>query len=54
MILKKWQLLIEKLENTAKGIGEDILEESDEVKAFGEIALLRRNLETFLRENWDQ
>jgi len=48
-----WNLLISKLNNTAKNIGEDVLTK-DECKAFGELALLQRGIEQFLKKHWDE
>ncbi len=49
-----WERFFTKLKNTVDGIQDDILVDSDEVKAFGEIALLKRDLEKFLKEHWDE
>ena len=53
MKTENWDLLILKLGNTAKNIGEDVLAK-DEGKAFGELALLQRDIEQFLKKHWDQ
>ena len=54
MKLAEWQKLIDILQNNAHNISEDILKDQDEIKAIGEIALLQRRLEKFMRENFDE
>ncbi len=52
-ILEKFDLMVQHLRNTADNVAEDVFVDCDEVKAFGELALLQRYIEKFLRENWD-
>ena len=46
--LGDWDLLIKVLNNTADNIREDVLEDSDEVKAFAHICMLKFRLEKFI------
>lgn len=49
-----WELMASKLINAGKNLIEDVRLNSDEIKAFGELALLKRDIELFLQENWDE
>ena len=53
MKLGEWEKIIQFLKNSVDGIATDVLEDSDEVKAFGELALLQRSIERILREKWE-
>jgi hypothetical protein len=48
--LADWDLLIKVLNNAAENIREDMLESSDEVKAFAEVCMLKFKLEKFIRD----
>jgi hypothetical protein len=52
--LDEWEKIIQSLKNSVDNVASDILEDSDEVKAFGELALMQRSIEKILREKYDQ
>jgi hypothetical protein len=51
--LDEWEKIIQFLKNSVDGIVADVLKDCDEVKAFGELALLQRFIEKTLREIWE-
>ncbi len=53
MKIDEWEKIIQLLKNSVDNIASDILEDSDEVKAFGELALMQRSIEKILREKYD-
>ncbi len=53
MKLDEWEKIIQALKNSVDNIATDVLKDSDEVKAFGELALLQRFIEKTLREKWE-
>jgi phage FluMu gp28-like protein len=48
--LSDWDLLVRILNNVADNIREDVLVDSDEVKAFAEVCLLKHRLEKFIAD----
>jgi hypothetical protein len=46
--LTEWERIIQLLRNSAKNIGEDVIDASDEVKAIGELFILRHDITDFL------
>lgn len=54
MKLDDWEKIIRKLRNDVDSIASDVLEDSDEVKAFGELALLRLEIDSILQKYWLQ
>jgi hypothetical protein len=52
--LEIWQKIIFALTQSVQAVEEDVLIDEDEVKAFGELALLQRQIEGYLRQWWDQ
>ena len=53
MKIDEWEKIIQSLKNRVDNIASDILEDSDEVKAFGALALMQRSIEKILREKYD-
>jgi hypothetical protein len=51
--IDEWEKIIQFLKNSVDNIGSDVLKDSDEVKAFGELALMQRSIEKILREKWE-
>ena len=49
----EWEKIIQSLRYDVDSLATDVLEDSDEVKAFGELALMQRKIEKILREKWD-
>jgi len=47
-----WDKIIRKLRNCVDNIASDVVEDSDEVKAFGELALLRLEIDSILQKYW--
>jgi len=45
-----WDLLVRCLVNTTENIGEDVVVDSDEVKAFAEVCMLKFTLEKFIED----
>lgn len=52
MKIEEWEKMFLKLRNTADNISEDVLLDKDEVKAFGELALLEKQIHYFLHKAW--
>ncbi len=48
--LADWDLLIKALNNAADNIREDIVKDSDEVKAFAQVCMLKFKLEEFIAD----
>ena len=48
--LSDWDLLVRILNNVADNIREDVVVDSDEVKAFAEVCLLKLRLEKFIAD----
>jgi len=46
--LSDWDFLVKVLNNTAENIREDVITDSDEVKAFAEVCMLKFKLEKFI------
>ncbi|MEM2999589.1 MAG: hypothetical protein QXX34_03575 [Candidatus Bathyarchaeia archaeon] len=53
MELDIWREFIRKLQNIVNNICEDVFVDNDEIKAFGEIALLKMDLTRFLVEHYE-
>ena len=53
MKLDEWEKIIQFLKNSVDGIAADVLKDCDEVKAFGDLALLQGYVEKILREIWE-
>ena len=53
MKIAEWEKIIQHLRSDVDSIASDVLEDSDEVKAMGELALMQRYIEKILREKWD-
>lgn len=51
---KSWEKIIFCLKSYADGIKVDVFDGKDEIKALGELALLNRIIEGFLKEYWDK
>ena len=49
--MEDWHKLLTYLQNATNNIRKDVLENSDEVKAFGEMALLCNVLDLFLEQS---
>lgn len=52
MKLEVWEKIIQQLRFDVDGIASDVLESSDELKAFGELALLRLRIDEILKKYW--
>jgi len=48
--LADWDLLVKQLRNTAENIREDVVVDSDEIKAFAHVCMLKFKLEKFIAE----
>ena len=45
-----WDLLVRCLVNTTENIGEDVVVDSDEIKAFAHVCMLKFKLEKFIAD----
>ena len=52
MKLEVWEKIIQHLRRDVDSVASDVLEDSDEVKAFGELALLRLQIDDILKKYW--